>query len=249
MKSYRLILAILVGVMFLTSCFEAKSYEILLYNAEIGEKIEIDNQEIILSKDDMFTSILLKEGLHTFQSNGVFPDSLLVDRNGLLCTGANDFVLFPIGYSGTSKAINLNAYPSGPIILGDSIVIYDNTSSKNQEELVEKMKMLVTSDLKAQNKMENPRTRQHSRKLRKLVCSDNNFIWRRWHYPYGKAPKEISVSSQSLDGFLHDKYSVMDEQTFIIYAKLSDRFNYEKITHEEFVVTFNEYRSHKFAVN
>jgi len=230
MTQFRNMVLLIITAAVVFSC--TKEHEITIYNRDVkGISLSIDSVAVAIDSEKMFTTITLAGGVHTVQSNGLFPDTINVTDDALLSTGKTNMVQFPVKY-GTDKTIgHLSVNSNGPILIGDSAVIYDEV--KDQDALIQGLKLMVRVNAKG-NRASKPTLH--------VIPGKRGLIKKTWHFDYENMPETISGDkSVTTEMFGKTRNALISYNGYFAMALLSDAIIYEKIEKPEVVSLTKEY--------
>lgn len=239
MKKLLLLLSVLGYFIIHTRCTQDKIVEVYIYTPEFNSILKFDNDTIIIDRSKTFQEISVSIGEHVFYSNGLFNDTINIQRSGLLVSKNIDFVVFPMSYTSNGIVLNSLTAPSS-IIVGDSMIIYDNTVCKSQSELLDKMKSEM--DINRINPEGEEKKYSRMGDLRTLEFGKNKFIYKTWDYTVDNFPKDIKSKLDT--DFAINKGVLASKDKFVDYCKTTERFNIEKIEDEstiEFILKYRKY--------
>ena len=207
-----------------------REVSVIVYNAELEDKVlKIDGDTIKLS-DGYFTTLRLTQGTHQIESDGLFPDSIVVRKSGLLASGLTRFAKMPIIFGEESTIFaKSNPYPRGPILIQDSLIIYDKNQFSSQAALVARLKKTIAKK---------PESRVFDYSLSELKPNNNGFIEKDWNYDLGSIPESISVDSETAST---ERSVIIDFQMLQLYTMLEEAFAMEAVENDEDLVTIMQY--------
>ena len=104
-KLYLLACLLLTTTLF-TSCGSGIFGEkVLIYNNDFFDEngaqvidLVIDEETVVLDTSGMFTELTLTKGEHAFATDGLYPEKINIPGEGLLYSGKNEFIVYPVEY-------------------------------------------------------------------------------------------------------------------------------------------------------
>lgn len=229
-------------LMIFASC-EEKTHEVLVYNLDIKDnRLVLDNDTLYLDDKSAFSRFNLTEGEHIFFSYSTDTVKVNVTESGLVSLSETQFVSFPITFSAEDALPTISALSSGPMIIENSIVVYDKM--ENQDALVKSMVSFMNRKVIGGSSKKSKITPS----LRILPVSDG-LIKTSWHFPYDEIPESVEIKESSFTqfGFKETKRKVLMELNhFLYFTKQSGLFKIEKIENEELIKTTEEFFNYEF---
>ncbi len=209
----------------LVSC-KTKMAEVSISNEVMSSSIVVLDDTLLLKvlpESEKYSTIPMSVGTHSFTINGGEKKNFNVtEEGGILNLGRQEFIIFPITYTNTTSE-DVNHYiveANYPILLGDSLVVYNKDVANSQAELIQ-----VLKNENAKNFL--------NRDLVKIPA-DQLYISKSWDFDMDQDPEDsISVLVKSKDTKMHGfRSKITDTKTFLFYAKLLDEYKIEPVEDE-----------------
>lgn len=220
------IVSLFVLLILMASC-KQKIAEVCINNDVISSnKVVLDDTLLlkVLSGSQKYSTLLLSAGKHSFTLNGGQKENFEVtEEGGILNLGKQEFVIFPITYSNTTaedanhSIVSMNY----PILVNDSLVVYDKNMVNSQAKLIELLQKDNVKDFL-------------SRDLIKIPASQL-FISRSWDFGLDQDPSDsISVKVKTKDTKTHGfRSKITDAKSFLLYTWLSDKYTIERVENKQ----------------
>ena len=179
----------------------------------------MDGEEIEIDTSGFFTEIQLSKGEHTISSGGVYPETIRVTGDGLITSEKSTFYKYPVDYVADEKpkdpySIQLDI--TGPIMIGDSIVVFKSSEFSSLEVLTTRLKGMVKKTENGKYKQVNKAIASNDLFLK--LNGKSNFIKKNWDYNVDNIPEEITLyegnaetKSMMLPGDFVSMYALFDE--------------------------------------
>ncbi|MBO9700074.1 MAG: hypothetical protein J7604_07670 [Sporocytophaga sp.] len=191
-----------------------------------SSKVVLDDTLLlkVLPESLKYTTIPLSVGVHSVTINGGKKESFKVtEEGGILNLGRQEFVIFPITYTNTTTDDVNHAIVSAnyPILLADSLVVYNKDVANSQAELIQLLQNENVKDFLNRDLIKVP--------------ADQLFISKSWDFDVDQNPSDsISVKVKSKDTKTHGfRSKITDAQSFLRHAKLSNEYEVERVENRQ----------------
>jgi hypothetical protein len=224
MKNYVISLVILTFA--IVSCNKSVDTNVLVNSNFLkNNRVIIDDTLVLKSIDTskIFTSIVLLSGDHKVSVNDNAKESFTVGKSGgILNLDHSEYVIFPIKYSTDDILANAAFVVNLPIII-DTLIVYQKEMAPNQSEILNLLKSENSKDF-------------FNKDLIK-TGKEQLFINKDWDYGLDDdMPSTITTSDKNIINY---KKKILPASIFLIYARISNEYNVEKIENEELISLIN----------
>ena len=211
-----------------------KKYEVLIFNNDLKDiDLLIDGNKIFIDSLNQFTKLNLKKGIHKIESEKIFPDSINIDNDILITRSDRRFVQFPIYYENKQGAELITvSYPSGPIVLDNSIVIYDSQKFNNVDELIKGINAFEDFE-RIRIKKGYSKTNPNKKPRLRLITPTKNIILKSWLYTIQDLPNEIEVKKTITNEILGVSKSIgviTNFENFLSLSTSQEIFKAERVS-------------------
>ena len=252
-KKMKYLLLILLSVVLLTSCYDfAKKNEVLILNDDLkNSTLTINGKKIKLDTSKQFTKLNLKNGLYKIEPQKIYGESIYVDENLLVTTNDNQFVVFPMYYElKRDSEIFTFPNPSGPIILDNTIVVFDAEKFSNLDELIQSIKVYYDFE-KVRIKKEYPKANTNEKPKLRLVTPINNKISNTWDHTIQDLPEFIEVrrtTGNMTFGISKSLQVVTELKNFMYLSKESKLFKGVRVNDLEKLNFIKDYLKKRYGI-
>lgn len=249
MKNFYLLLFTSLFFLHITSCSFDRQVKAWVFNSEFeGKALVIDGDTLPIDQEKMFTSFKLDKGKHKIESSGVLPDSVTINVDGLICSGNTNFAQVPVYYKagqGSDFNIRLNPAVVGPILVGDSTVIFNKTRYADQATLIDAIQRILPKMSEAADAGRSFQLADQT--MRELRMNDNNIIPQSWDFDFDNIPEEINIESTSANATA-TRTLLLSEPMLRVYALFDEEMSSETIESDAYRDIFQEYVALRFLV-